>query len=121
MPIYEYECLTCLHRFDEIQRFSDPPKETCPKCSEKVRKLIFPAAVIFKGAGFYATEYGKSKHSVSPAAGAAAEAKSDGKSDGKSESKSDGKSESKPESRPESKPEAKSESCSISKDKPTGA
>lgn len=116
MPIYEYECLTCAHRFDEIQKFSDPPHETCPKCSNTVRKLIFPAAVIFKGAGFYATEYGKSKHALSPAAGdvaAGAENKSASKAEGKSESKSG----SKPEAKSETKSETKSESCSTSKDK----
>jgi putative FmdB family regulatory protein len=63
MPIYEYECQaeTCGHRFEELQRFSDPAIESCPQCSSPVRKLLFPPAVIFKGAGFYATEYGKSR------------------------------------------------------------
>jgi len=63
MPIYEYECLACKHRFDEIQGFSDPPVSNCPQCGAKVRKLLFAPAVIFKGSGFYATEYGRSKHS----------------------------------------------------------
>jgi putative FmdB family regulatory protein len=62
MPIYEYECLSCGYRFDELQGFSDPAVESCPKCGEKVRKLFFPPAIIFKGSGFYATEYGRSKH-----------------------------------------------------------
>lgn len=113
MPIYEYECLACAHRFDEIQKFSDPPKEICPLCSAKVRKLIFPAAVIFKGSGFYATEYGKSKHSVSGTSVAPDESKSK-KTEGSSESKSETKSETKSEGSTEKKSETKSESSSSS-------
>jgi putative FmdB family regulatory protein len=83
MPIYEYECLSCKHRFDEIQKFSDPAIETCPKCTHQVRKIIFAAAVHFKGSGFYATEYGKSKSTSSSE-------KSETKAETKSETKSEG-------------------------------
>lgn len=95
MPIYEYECLSCAHRFDEIQKFSDPPKETCPVCSAKVRKLLFPAAVIFKGSGFYATEYGKSKQNNT-----SSETKSEAKSEAKTEAKTETKTETKAETKP---------------------
>ena len=40
MPLYEYQCESCSHRFERIQKFSDPPADTCPQCSGKVRKLI---------------------------------------------------------------------------------
>jgi putative FmdB family regulatory protein len=58
VPTYEYECSACGHRFEEFQRITDPPIEKCPKCSGKVRRLPGPgAAVLFKGSGFYATDY----------------------------------------------------------------
>lgn len=114
MPIYEYECLTCAHRFDEIQKFSDAPIEKCPKCTNPVRKLIFAAAVIFKGSGFYATEYGKSKQNNPSSAEGKAEAT---KSDSKSEAKTDSKSDSKSDSKPETKSESKSDSSSKTSEK----
>ena len=64
MPIYEYECRKCGHRFDVMQSFSDPPRTTCDSngCRGKVRKVISPPAVIFKGSGFYVTDYAKGKN-----------------------------------------------------------
>lgn len=64
MPIYEYECEDCKHVFEELQKFSDPPVEECPKCHKKaVRRLISPSAAHFKGSGWYVTDYkGKRKH-----------------------------------------------------------
>jgi putative FmdB family regulatory protein len=53
MPIYEYECKECGHRFDEMQKFSDEPLKKCPKCNKKkLRRLISPAGLIFKGTGW---------------------------------------------------------------------
>src|SRR5262245_3390259 len=59
MPLYEYQCEACSHRFDRIQKFSDPPVETCPTCSGRVRKLISSPAIQFKGSGWYITDYAK--------------------------------------------------------------
>jgi putative FmdB family regulatory protein len=61
MPIYEYECLKCGHRFEVQQSFSDAPIKTCNKdgCSGKVRKVFSPPAIIFKGSGFHITDYGR--------------------------------------------------------------
>ena len=60
MPTYEYECTGCGFRFEVFQKISDPPKESCPKCGKVVRRLIGKGAgIIFKGAGFYATDYRK--------------------------------------------------------------
>ena len=56
MPTYEYQCKTCGHQFEQTQRFSDPPLTECPKCSGAVRRMIFPAGVIFKGSGWYITD-----------------------------------------------------------------
>ena len=58
MPLYEYECSACHHRFERIQRFSDPIVRKCPKCGKnKVKKLLSSPASQFKGSGFYITDY----------------------------------------------------------------
>ena len=59
MPLYEYECDSCGHRFEVIQKFSDAPIDTCPKCGKSVRKLISSPAIQFKGTGWYITDYAK--------------------------------------------------------------
>ncbi len=60
MPTYEYECLCCKHIFEEFQRITDKPLEKCPKCGSKLRRLITGGAgIIFKGSGFYVTDYKK--------------------------------------------------------------
>lgn len=59
MPLYEYECDACGRRFEKIQKFSDPPVETCPTCGGTVRKLIASPAFQFKGTGWYVTDYAK--------------------------------------------------------------
>jgi len=60
MPTYEYECQKCGHRFSEFQRIVDPPIKDCPKCTRKgcVEQLISGGSgLIFKGSGFYVTDY----------------------------------------------------------------
>jgi putative FmdB family regulatory protein len=59
MPLYEYQCESCAHRFERIQKFSDPPIETCPSCGGPVKKLPSSPAIQFKGSGFYITDYAK--------------------------------------------------------------
>lgn len=60
MPIYEYECGACGHRFELIQKFSDEPVEVCPKCGERqVQKLMSSPAIQFKGSGWYITDYAR--------------------------------------------------------------
>jgi putative FmdB family regulatory protein len=60
MPLYEYECSQCGHRFELIQRFADPPAEKCVACGEgPVHKLLSAPAVHFKGTGWYVTDYAK--------------------------------------------------------------
>ena len=66
MPLYEYECKKCGHRFEEIQQFRDPPIKKCPKCKKgKVVKLPSAPAVQFKGTGWYVTDYAR-KGTASP-------------------------------------------------------
>ena len=59
MPLYEYECEAQGHRFEVIQKFSDPPIEKCRQCGSPVRKLIASPAFQFKGSGWYITDYAK--------------------------------------------------------------
>ena len=60
MPLYEYECGACGHRFEIIQKFSDQPITECPKCRGALRKLQSAPAFQLKGTGWYATDYPKS-------------------------------------------------------------
>jgi putative FmdB family regulatory protein len=59
MPLHEYECKKCGHRFERIQKFSDPPVKKCPECGGKVEQLLSAPAVQFKGSGWYVTDYAK--------------------------------------------------------------
>jgi putative FmdB family regulatory protein len=58
MPTYDYECTKCGHRFELFQSMLAKPRKRCPKCGGALRRLIGPGAgMIFKGSGFYATDY----------------------------------------------------------------
>jgi len=97
MPLYEYECDACRHRFEVIQKFSDPPVEKCPSCGGTVHKLQSAPAIQFKGAGFYITDYAKKEHTAAAKAdsdGASSEAGVGSKEGGKEGSK-EGKEKSK--------------------------
>ena len=60
MPLYEYQCDACGHRFELIQKFSDPAVEECPSCGKReVRKLLSSPAIQFKGSGWYITDYAR--------------------------------------------------------------
>ena len=66
MPLYEYACDACGHRFEKIQKFSDPLEDTCPTCAGHVQKLISSPAIQFKGSGFYITDYPKGDKGSAP-------------------------------------------------------
>jgi len=57
VPIYEYQCESCDHTFEIQQKFSDPLVDACQKCGKSVRKLISAPAIVFKGTGWYVTDY----------------------------------------------------------------
>ena len=58
MPTYDYKCLDCKRTFEIVQRMTESPKRKCPKCGGKVKRLIGGGAgILFKGSGFYATDY----------------------------------------------------------------
>lgn len=60
MPTYEYECSVCKHNFEQFQSIAEPPLKKCPECGGRVKRMIgIGAGVIFKGSGFYETDYKK--------------------------------------------------------------
>jgi putative FmdB family regulatory protein len=59
MPLYEYKCQACGHLFEVIQKFSDAPIASCPKCGSPVQKLLSSPAIQFKGSGWYITDYAR--------------------------------------------------------------
>jgi len=94
MPTYDYECKACGHTFEELQSFSDAPLAKCPKCKKNKLERLFGGggAIIFKGSGFYETDYRR-----------VGEAKKDG------------------EVKPETKPEAKADTPAASPPPPPPA
>ena len=93
MPLYEYECNDCEHRFERIQKFSDPLVSSCPVCDGEVRKLLSSPAIQFKGTGWYVTDYAKKASGDAKDGGdpkAAGDKKDGGKKDGSSKG-ADGK------------------------------
>ena len=63
MALYEYQCDACGHRFEIIQKWSDPPQETCPKCGGPVHKLQSAPGVSVQGHRLYVTDYAKKDQS----------------------------------------------------------
>ena len=87
MPLYEYQCKKCGHRFEKIQKFSDKPVKKCPECGGPVEQTISAPAVQFKGSGWYVTDYAK-KAPTSSSDSAAKESKETKKEEKKSETAS---------------------------------
>ncbi len=110
MPTYEYLCQTCSHRFETWQRMVDEPLTVCPECGNHIRRVLFPAGVVFKGSGFYKTDSAKAKAAAIPPGNNgdhAAETKTNGEQksaeNGKSsESSKNGKSGENGSSKPDS-------------------
>jgi putative FmdB family regulatory protein len=75
MPLHEYECEACGHRFEQIQKFSDPPLSACPICTGTLRKLISSPAIQFKGSGWYITDYARKSGTAAPSNGNGAHTK----------------------------------------------
>jgi len=111
MPTYDYQCSACDHTFELFQGINDPVKRKCPQCGKQKLNRLFGtgAAIVFKGSGFYQTDYRSEGYKkAAEAEKKSSEGKSTGDS-GKSEAKSETKSESKPASG-ESKSPKKSDS-----------
>ena len=101
MPLYEYQCKKCGHRFEKIQKFSDKMVKKCPECGGVVEQMISAPAVQFKGSGWYVTDYAKK-----PSAGSSSSTSSDSSS-------SDSSSSSSADSSKESKKDEKNKSESV--------
>lgn len=114
MPTYDYRCNACGHTFDELQSFSDPPLTKCPECKKNKLERLFGGggAIIFKGSGFYETDYrragekgdkgngdgkaeGTESKTETPAAATSDTTKTETKTEAKSESKPAGGSKKK--------------------------
>lgn len=83
MPIYEYLCQSCGRRFEVKQKMSDPPISRCVHCGMAVMKVISPSAIMFKGSGWYVTDY--SDKLKPPSQGESADKATDGAKDRKQE------------------------------------
>jgi putative FmdB family regulatory protein len=80
MPLYEYECKKCHHRFEKIQKFSDPHMKKCPDCRGPVALVISAPAVQFKGSGWYVTDYPKKSSGETSSSSSDSESSKDGAS-----------------------------------------
>lgn len=105
MPTYDYECSACGHTFEELQSFSDAALTKCPKCKKKKLNRLFGGggAILFKGSGFYETDYRRAGEKTN------GDGKAGSKDSDKSETTSETKVEAKPETTSEPKPAAKAE------------
>lgn len=98
MPTYEYECGKCGNRFEVFQSITEKPKQKCPKCRGKVKRLLGTGAgIIFKGSGFYATDYRSDSYKSAKKA----------ESSGGSEAKKEGRTEAAPSAAPASETKKK--------------
>ena len=95
MPLYEYECEKCGHRFEKIQKFSDKMLKKCPECGGRIEQMISAPAVQFKGSGWYVTDYANKPHAPSSDGGKDSK---DSKKDDKSRSEGSAKESSPKES-----------------------
>ncbi len=93
MPIYGYRCDGCGHELETFQNMADPPLTVCPQCQGRLRKQLYPVGVVFKGSGFYTTDYRGSGKSGNGSKGSSGEGGSEAKGEAKSEAKGEAKSE----------------------------
>ena len=87
VPLYEYQCKKCQHRFELLQRFSDPQVKVCPRCGGEVQQIISPPAVQFKGSGWYVTDYARKSSPSVKDGGKKAETRSESPKPSSSETK----------------------------------
>ena len=89
MPLYEYQCKKCHSLTERIQKFSDPPLETCPHCGGEVEKLLSAPAVQFKGSGWYVTDYARKSSGGNGSAGSSSTESKSGDTSSKASSGSE--------------------------------
>jgi putative FmdB family regulatory protein len=93
MPLYEYQCKKCHHRFERIQKFSDPHVKKCPDCGGPVEQVLSAPAVQFKGSGWYVTDYAKKSSGSAASSSSNGESGSSGDSAGKKDERKETKTE----------------------------
>ena len=93
MPLYEYQCKKCHHRFERIQKFSDPHVKKCPDCGGPVEQVLSAPAVQFTGSGWYVTDYPKKSSGSTASSSSNGESGSSGDSAGKKDEKKETKTE----------------------------
>ena len=111
MPTYDYSCDACKHEFEVFESITAEPQTKCPKCKKKKLRRLFGAGagLVFKGSGFYQTDYRSDSYKKAASADKPAESSSDSKSSSESKGESKPAAPAKSESKSESKPK-KSES-----------
>jgi putative FmdB family regulatory protein len=100
MPTYGYRCRSCGNEFEILQKISDPPLHICPKCAGKLDKMVYAAGIIYKGSGYYNTDY-KSASKGSEKASDKADSNGSGSS-------SEGSGDAKPAAKPAAEPKTES-------------
>jgi putative FmdB family regulatory protein len=97
VPTYVYACRGCEDRTEVVQKMSDAPLTTCTSCGGSLRRVLFPPAVVYKGSGFYTTDYknGGRKSESDTSTSTDTAAKPDTKSETKAETKAEAKTETK--------------------------
>ena len=108
MPLYEYQCKKCHHRFEKIQTYSARHVKKCPECGGPIEQMISAPAVQFKGTGWYVTDYAK-KSSAPSSSSSSSDGDSGAKSDSASKNDSGSKSESDSKKDGKAKAESKAE------------
>jgi len=78
VPLYEYECAHCHHRFEKIESYSAPEKRKCPKCGKTAVRVLTAPAIQFKGTGWYVTDYGGKNSGAASKSGSASGSAGDG-------------------------------------------
>ena len=116
MPFYEYECPSCKHTTEVLQKITDKPLTTCPACGKRgLRRLVSAPVFRLKGSGWYETDFKTDKDNKRNLVGSDTETKPETKSETKVDAKTEATAETKPEAKPETKPETKSEARPESK------
>src|SRR5712672_206019 len=116
MPLYEYQCKKCKHRFEKIQTYSDKPIKKCPECGGTVEKLLSAPAIQFKGSGWYVNDYAKKSGSSSDGESSSAKPAEGSKSEEKS-AQADGDSGKPAKESKDSKPKSETAPSSSKKKK----
>tara|TARA_R110002072_G_scaffold42064_20_gene118686 strand:+ start:117063 stop:117419 length:357 start_codon:yes stop_codon:yes gene_type:complete len=118
MPTYEYRCNNCGHEFELFQSMSAGVKKKCPQCAKMTLERLIGtgAAVIFKGSGFYETDYRSKSYNSDKEADSKASTSSDSKTETKADTKSDTKADTKADKKPDKKSESTPKKTPTKKD-----